>query len=291
MKKIIEILNTKKPSLSFEFFPPKTEQGFENLKATIAELVKLNPDFISCTYGAGGGNRDKTLDISQMIQDKHNVPALAHLTCVLNTQEQIRTIINDIKNRGIKNILALRGDNPIDQPDWQPGAENFYFAKDLCAFIQKNWGEYFGVGVAGFPEGHPRSPSLEKDAEFLKLKFDNGADFVITQLFLDNPDYFAYIERLKKTGVKAKVIPGILPITNYESLVKFCTKDKIHIPQKVKDIFEPIKDDAEATLQAGIKYAVEQCKDLLKNNAPGIHLYTLNKINPTKDIVEKLNFR
>ncbi|MBF0479378.1 MAG: methylenetetrahydrofolate reductase [NAD(P)H] [Candidatus Omnitrophica bacterium] len=290
MKKIPDIFKEKAQTLSFEFFPPKTEQGFTNLKETVKELAELKPDFISCTYGAGGGNRDKTLDIAQMIQDQHHIPALAHLTCVLNTREQIRQIVEDIKKRGICNILALRGDPPQDQPNWEPGPENFYFAKDLCYFIRDNWDEYFGIGVAGFPEGHPRCPDLDLDASYLKRKILAGADFVITQLFLDNQDYFAYLKRLKSVRTTARVLPGILPITNYESLIKFCAKDKIRVPEKVKNIFEPIKNNAEATLKAGIQFAVEQCQELLNQGAPGIHLYTLNKVHPAKEIVEQLKF-
>ncbi|MCA9409284.1 MAG: methylenetetrahydrofolate reductase [NAD(P)H] [Candidatus Omnitrophica bacterium] len=285
MQKITDIFKTKNKTFSFELFPPKTEKGYENLIETIKELSALKPDFISCTYGAGGGSRDKTIDIVEHIEQKHQISGLAHLTCVLHTKEEIRKIVEKIDSRGIHNILALRGDPPQDQPDWKPGKDNFQYSSELCAFIREHFGESFSIGVAGFPEGHLLSPNRDRDAEFLKIKIDSGADFVITQLFFDNKDYFSYLGRLRNLGMEKRVIPGILPITNYQSLLRFTKLCGASVPDKVKKIFEPIQDDPDATLKAGIDFAIAQCQRLLAGGAPGLHFYALNKIHPVDQIL------
>jgi len=288
MKKVPVLFTQRKPTFSFEFFPPKTEQGYQNLLKHLATLAALKPDFISCTYGAGGGNREKTFDIVQHIQEKHRIPGIAHLTCVLNTKQEILDILNDIKARGIGNVLALRGDPPLDNPDWKPGPDNFEYSYQLCRFIREHFGDYFGIGVAGFPEGHPLCRDKEKDAEFLKLKLDSGGDFVITQLFWDNRDYFNFVRRLRNLGVTAPIIPGLLPITDYDKMVGFCTKDGITINPEVREIFEPIKSDKEKTLKTTIEFTVRRGRELLAGGAPGLHFYTLNKPHPVDEIVRQL---
>lgn len=288
MQRIRDLFARQAKTYSFELFPPKTDKGYENLLRTIAQLCELQPDYISCTYGAGGGNREKTFDIVQLIEEHHRVIGMAHLTCVLNTKDDVRTIVEDIKSRGTRNILALRGDPPQDQPDWQPTDDNFKYSSELVAFIREHFGDYFGVAVAGFPEGHILCPDRERDAEFLKLKIDAGADFVITQLFFDNKDYFAYVDRLRRIGVEVRVIPGILPITNYEALQRFCSVCGATVTDEVKRIFEAIQDDADAMLKAGIKFAIRQCQELLDGGAPGIHFYCLNKVHPTDEILKAI---
>ena len=288
MQKLSVIFKEKSRTFSFELFPPKTPEGYEKLLHTIAQLCKLKPDFISCTYGAGGGNRDKTLQIVEHIQKKHQTVGVAHLTCVLHTKDEIKTILTQIKNCGIQNVLALRGDPPKENPDWKPGTDNFKYSSELCAFIRQHFGDYFGIGVAGFPEGHVLAANRDADAAYLKTKIDAGADFVITQLFFNNQDYSDYVARLRKLGVNARVIPGVLPITDYNALVRFCNLCGASIPQKVHEIFEPIQNDPEKTLQAGIQFAVEQCRDLLSRDAPGIHFYTLNKIHPVDAILNEI---
>ena len=286
MKKVADILKTKPRTYSFELFPTKTEQGYQNLLKTIAQLAELNPDFISCTYGAGGGSREKTFDIVEHIQTQHGIPGVAHLTCVCHTKEEIRQILTNIKSRGIRNVLALRGDPPKEEPDWQPARDNFRFSSELCAFIREHFADYFSVGVAGFPEGHLLCPDREQDAHFLKIKIDHGGEFVITQLFFNNQDYFDYVSRLRKLGVNARVLPGILPITNYPSLVKFCQNCGCTITDEIKKIFEPIQDDAEKTINAGIEFTVRQCHGLLAGGAPGLHFYALNKYHPVDAILK-----
>ena len=288
MKKLTEIFKEKDKTFSFELFPPKTPEGYEKLLSTIGELSKLNPDFISCTYGAGGGSRDKTLEIVKHIQDKTNVVSVHHLTCVIHTRDEILTILNQIRSAGIQNILALRGDPPRENPNWQPGPHHFRYSSELCEFVRKNFGDYFGIGVAGFPEGHPLAESLQKDAECLKKKCDAGADVVITQLFFDNKDYCDYVARLRALGVNKRIIPGVLPITDYKALVKFCAVCGASVPQKVHDLFGPIQDDPDQVLKAGIDFCIAQCRELLAGGAPGIHFYCLNKLHPVDLILKTI---
>ncbi len=284
MAKIKEIFQQKRKTYSFELFPPKTEQGFQNLLHTIAELAMLKPDFISCTYGAGGGSREKTLDVVTHIQDQHGITGLAHLTCVLHTKEEIKNVLDAIQSRRIENVLALRGDLPKENPDWKPGENNLHYSNELCAFIRQHFGDIFTIAVAGFPEGHLLCPDRDQDAQYLKKKIDAGADFVITQLFFDNQDYFNYVQRLRRLGVNNRIIPGIFPITNYSNLLKFCSLCGANVTSEIRQIFEPLQNDAEATLQAGIDFAVRQCRALLQGGAPGLHFYCMNKTSPTDKI-------
>lgn len=288
MLNIKEIFKTKQRTISFELFPPKTPEGEIKLFATIEQLASLKPDFFSCTYGAGGSSRGKTLDIVSHIQNKHHIAAMAHLTCVQHTQEEIKNILNDIKQRQISNILALRGDPPKDNPHYQLTKENFEHSSDLIHFIRNYLGNEITIGAAGFPEGHVLAPNKEFDAGILKKKIDSGADFIITQLFFNNQDYFDYLSRLKKLGINARIIPGILPITDYNALVRFCALCGAVIPQNIHDTFRPIADNPVATAQAGIDFAVKQCQDLLDRGAPGLHFYTLNKVSPTNIILKNI---
>ena len=287
MKKITEVFQQKEKTFSFELFPPKTEAGYQKLLETIGRLVELQPDFISVTYGAGGGSREKTIDIVEHIQKNHATIGVAHLTCVCHTKKEIKNILTEIKNRGIQNVLALRGDPPKDHPRWQPGPENFKYSCELCAFIRDLFQNYFGIGVAGFPEGHVLCPNRELDAQYLKTKIDAGADYVMTQLFFNNQDYFDYVKRLQKLGVTARIIPGIIPITDYNGLVNFCKVCGASVTEEVHKIFAPLQNDKEAALQAGIDFAVQQCRELLDGGAPGLHFYTLNKLSPVDVILKE----
>ncbi|MBF0489142.1 MAG: methylenetetrahydrofolate reductase [NAD(P)H] [Candidatus Omnitrophica bacterium] len=282
-------MNKSPFSYSFELFPPKTEEGHLKLLNVIEQLSALKPSFISCTYGAGGSSRGKTLDIVEYIQNQHDVPAIAHLTCVLHTKDEIKSILQDMKSRGISHVLALRGDPPKDNPHWTPGPENFQYSCELVAFIRKHFGSYFKIGVAGFPEGHILAPNRDLDAQYLKAKIDAGADFIITQLFFNNQDYFDYVSRLKKLGVNKPVLPGILTITDYNALVRFCGVCGASIPEAVHAIFKPLADNPEETLKAGIQFATQQCQELLDKGAPGLHFYTLNKLSPTNIVLKKIS--
>ncbi len=288
MPNIKNIFRTKQRTISFELFPPKTPEGETKLFTTIEKLGCLKPDFFSCTYGAGGSSRGKTLEIVSHIQDKYKIAAMAHLTCVMHTKDDIKNILEDMKQRHINNILALRGDPPKDNPNYQLEKENFAYSSDLIKFIRNYLGETATIAAAGFPEGHILAPNKIFDAGILKSKIDHGADFIITQLFFNNQEYYDYIARLKHLGVTARVIPGILPITDYNALVRFCALCGATIPQNVHAIFKPLADNPVATLEAGIKFAVEQCQDLLDHGAPGLHFYTLNKVSPTQEVLSKL---
>jgi methylenetetrahydrofolate reductase (NADPH) len=288
MKKLTDIFAAKARTFSFELFPPKTPEGYAKLLHTIELLCNLKPDFISCTYGAGGGSRDKTLEIVDHIQKKHNTIGVAHLTCVMHTKDEIKNIVEEMKRLKIKNILALRGDPPKEDPNWKPGPQNFQYSSELVEFIRTQFDGYWGIGVAGFPEGHVLCQDRDEDAGFLKKKVDAGADFIITQLFFDNKDYFDYVQRLRQLGVTKRIIPGVLPITDYKALVRFCSLCGASIPQKVHNLFHLIQDNPEKTLAAGTQFAIEQCKELLEHGAPGIHFYALNKIHPVDAILEEI---
>jgi methylenetetrahydrofolate reductase (NADPH) len=190
-----------------------------------------------------------------------------------------------MKNRGINHVLALRGDPPRDKPNWQPGPENFQYSCQLVAFIREHFGSYFTIGVAGFPEGHLLAANRDLDAQYLKSKIDAGADFIITQLFFNNQDYFDYVKRLRKIGVTARIIPGLLPITDYHSLLRFCSLCGATVTEEIHQIFKPIADDKDAILKAGIDFAIRQGRELLKGGAPGLHFYALNKFHPVSDIL------
>jgi methylenetetrahydrofolate reductase (NADPH) len=271
-----QMLKAKKKIFSFEVFPANTPQGHAKLLETIQQLCLLKPDFISCTYGAGGGARERTFDVVEIIQKVHGIPSMAHLTCVLQSRSDIETICDEFERRGINNILALRGDIPKGTAvPQEPG--DFRYSSELVEMIRRRFREKVAIGVAGFPEKHPLAPDASADARYLKQKITAGADFVITQLFFDNRLYFEYVERLRKIGVSSPVLPGILPITDYAALRHFCERCGASIPRKVHEIFGPIAGDAAGTVQAGIDFTVEQCRELLDAGVPGIHLYTLNK--------------
>jgi len=288
MQKITDIFAHQKLTFSFELFPPKTEEGYLKLLNTIPLLSDLKPDFISCTYGAGGGSREKTLGLVEHIQNHHHIPSVAHLTCVLHTKNEIKDILTEMKQRGVSNVLALRGDTPKDQPNWIPGKDNFKYSWELVVFIREHFRDHFSIGVAGFPEGHVLCPDRDLDAQYLKNKITKGADYVITQLFFKPQDYFDYVARLKKLGVSSRIIPGILPITDYPALIRFCSMCGASVPQEVHDIFRPIAENHEKTLAAGIDFCLKQSRTLLQGGAPGLHFYTLNKIHPVDVIIKEI---
>jgi methylenetetrahydrofolate reductase (NADPH) len=288
MRKLTDIFKNKERTFSFEIFPPKTDKGMEALSQTLHDLAELPFDFVSVTYGAGGSSRDTTSSLVCSIQQKYHLPTMHHFTCVLHTKTQVRSILDHLKASDVRTLLALRGDPPKDNPNWTPGKENFKYSSELVAFIREQYGDHFSIGVAGFPEGHPLAKDNAFDADILKKKIDAGGDFVMTQLFFDNELYFDYVKRLRALGVTARIIPGILPITNYEGAVNFCKGCGASIPQQIHDILAPIADDKEKTLEAGMRFAIQQCRALLAGGAPGIHFYTLNKTEPVRTILQSL---
>ncbi len=288
INKITDIFKEKKKTFSFEFFPPKTPKGIENLYKTVDELNKLGPDFVSVTYGAGGSSRGTTMDICVEIQKRYDLSVMHHLTCVGHSQDELKNILDALKDNNIKNVLALRGDTPKGIENWQPAPDGLEYCYQLNDLLRSRYDDYFSIGVAGFPEGHVNCPDKNTDTKYLKIKIDHGGEFIVTQLFFDNDIYSEYLDRLNNTNVSVRVLPGVLPITSYEGLVKFCNICGTTISDEVHDIFKPLSGDDEATKEAGIEFAVKQCKDLLERGAPGIQFFTLNKVEPTREIWKRL---
>lgn len=288
IEKITDIFKEKERTFSFEFFPPKSSKGISKLYETVAELNKLAPDFVSVTYGAGGSSRGATMDICAEIQKRFDLAVMHHFTCVGHSQTELRDIIGKMKTNNIKNILALRGDEPKGIEGWAPAPDELKYCYQLIDLIREIGKDFFSIGVAGFPEAHINCPDKETDTKYLKLKIDHGGEFIVTQLFFDNAVYSEYLGRLKDAGVHVRVLPGILPITSYEGLLKFCGICGATITEEVHSIFKPLQADEEATRKAGIEFAVRQCRDLLERGAPGLHFFTLNKVEPAREIWRRL---
>ncbi len=291
MQFIRDIHNAKRgkaPVISFEFFPPKTDEGDRNLlEKTIPALMTLKPDFCSVTYGAGGSTRDKTLTIVERIQNEHGLTAMSHLTCVNSTKEQLGEVLADAKKRGIKNILALRGDPPNGVSEFQKTPGGFEFSHELVKFIKKLGG--FGIGTAGFPEGHIAcKEGKQVDWQRLAEKVKEGADFVITQLFFDNRDFFEFRDYLTKQGVNVPLVPGMLPVLSASQIKKFTTLCGAKIPAPMLAKLESLESDDAAATAYGIDYATQQCAELLREGVEGLHFYTLNKPHSTTAVVKNL---
>ncbi|HEU6447647.1 MAG TPA: methylenetetrahydrofolate reductase [NAD(P)H] [Verrucomicrobiae bacterium] len=277
-----------KPVISFEFFPPKTEEGDRNLlEKQIPALLQTNPDYCSVTYGAGGSTRDKTLMIVDRIQQEHGLTALAHLTCVNHTQDEVGALLHKIRSLGCKNILALRGDSP-GSSEFQKTPGGFEFASELVKFIRQQNG--FSIGVAGFPEGHIANKNGKfDDWQHLKEKVNAGADFVLTQLFFDNADFFQFRDHLTGSlGIRAPIVPGIVSILSATQILKFTQLCGAKIPPALGERLEQLKNDDKAAAEFGIEYATRQCEELLRAGVPGIHFYTLNKSHSTVQILKNL---
>jgi methylenetetrahydrofolate reductase (NADPH) len=274
--------------ISMEFFPPKTAEGEETFFArTLPALAELRPDYCSVTYGAGGSTRSKTLEVVDRIQREHGLTALAHLTCMGLTREQIRGVAEEARVRGIGNILALRGDPPAGATGWEPAADGFTYAYELVEFLRELGG--FCVAVAGFPEGHiDCREGRQVDWDRLKAKVDCGADLVITQLFFDNRDYYAMRDHLLARGVKVPLVPGIIPILSATQIKKFTALCGAALPSAVVGPLERLGDDDAAVAEFGVEYAVGQCRDLVANGVPGLHFYTLNRARSTRLILGQL---
>jgi methylenetetrahydrofolate reductase (NADPH) len=277
-----------RPVISFEFFPPKTEEGERNLlEKTIPALLRTRPDYCSVTYGAGGSTRDKTLLIVERIQREQGLTAVAHLTCVCATREQIGDLLGQIRALGVRNVLALRGDPP-DGGEFAVTKGGFTYASELVGYIRTQ--DDFCIGVAGFPEGHVACKEGKlADWGYLKQKIDAGADFVITQLFFDNADFYAFRDHLvRQHGVKVPLVPGIIPILSASQIKRFTALCGARIPPSLAARLDSLSANDAATAEFGIEYATRQCEELLRNGAPGIHFYTLNKAHSTVQILENL---
>jgi methylenetetrahydrofolate reductase (NADPH) len=284
--RIDQILDDQRPCFSFEFFPPRTDEGLQNLERALRELREDEPNFVSVTYGAGGSTRDRTIDITKRIKRDFGLEAMAHFTCVGATVEQLRDILDQMRDAGIENVLALRGDPPQGETEWKPTPGGLLYSTELAQLISDNYD--FSVGAACFPEVHPEAPDMDHDIRFLKRKIESGARFLITQLFFDNEFYFDFVEQARAAGVTVPIIPGIMPVTNFKQIKRFTEMCGASIPPDFERELAARADDPAAVSEVGVAYATLQCADLLARGAPGIHFYTLNKSPATRAILAAL---
>lgn len=283
--KISEIFNQKKRVLSFELSAPRDGNVYR-LFRTVEELKKMKPDYISITYGAGGSSRDMTFSIAVRLKEAGALP-LMHFTCVGHSRAEIKQLLDQVKVAGIENVLALRGDPPKGQSTFIPAPDGFCYANELVQFIHSE-GYDFCLGVAGYPEGHPESPSLETDLQNLKRKVDAGAQFIVSQLFFNNDDYFRYVEQLRRMNIQLPVQPGIWLLTDYAQTQRICGLCGSKIPKNITDQLESIKSDEEKVTRFGIDLATRQCEELLNRGVPGIHFYVLNKSHVVDQVLKNL---
>lgn len=272
---------------SFEVFPPKKEEEFSDIYKTLDKLKTLNPDFISVTYGAGGSNSKKTAAIASYIKNSCNIEPIAHLTAVAMNEEFLTDFINDLKEKGVSNVLALRGDRPKDMSDEAYANRRFLHAEDIIRIIRRESGNC--IAAACYPEIHPESESRESDLYYLKQKVDTGVDFLITQMFFDNHKFYEFRELAEKKGIHVPISAGIMPITSAKQLGTSVTLSGTSVPGELSSLVAKYADAPEDLRRAGIEYAVKQIEDLIANNVDGIHIYTMNKADTAKEIMEQLS--
>ncbi len=283
--KIIDLLNSGKPSLSFEVFPPKTDAAYESVEKAVKEIASLSPHFMSVTYGAGGGTSSYTVNIASQIQKDFNVPALAHITCISSTKQTVQEQLEKIRQAGLENVLALRGDIP-------EGSDNshadYQYASDLVTEIKKT--ENFCIGGACYPEGHPESVNSREDILNVKRKVDAGCQFLTTQMFFDNNILYNYLYKIREQGITVPVVAGIMPVTNGKQISRICKLSGTYLPARFKAIVDRFGDDPAAMTQAGIAYATDQIIDLLANGVNAVHVYTMNKPDVARQIQKNLSY-
>jgi methylenetetrahydrofolate reductase (NADPH) len=284
--RINEILASETPVFSFEFFPPKTEAGEQNLYTALRELKPLAPSFVSVTYGAGGSSREKTIEIVKRIKEEFGLEAMAHFTCVGATEAELRATLDEMRDAGIDNVLALRGDPPEGQEGWTKTEGGLEYSRELVQLIGEDYP--FAIGAACFPETHIHADSAESDLRYLGEKVGAGVDFLITQMFFDNDFYFDFVRRARGAGIAVPIIPGIMPITKVGQVERMANMCGSEIPQGLQAELRGRAEDAEAVLDFGVAYATLQCSELLAAGAPGIHFYTLNRSPATRAIVSAL---
>ncbi|MCP5503432.1 MAG: methylenetetrahydrofolate reductase [NAD(P)H] [Leptospiraceae bacterium] len=287
---ISKILEEKKPCLSFEFFPPKTEEASQSLYTNMAELMPLKPGYVSVTYGAGGSTRQLTHDLLVKLKKETDLTIISHLTCVGSNKEETKQILEKYEESGITNIMALRGDPPKGQSHFEPVPGGFLYAYELVAFIKKHFPS-MGVGVAGFPEGHPETPNRLKEIEYLKRKVDEGADYICTQLFFDNSDFYDFCERCEIAGIKVPIIAGIMPVTSMKGLSRM---SELALGSRVpaKLLRSLMRAESEEYVEkVGLHWATEQVRDLIDHKVRGIHFYTLNRSRSTIKIYESIGIK
>ena len=286
--KISELLKDERLSLSFEVFPPKTESGYDTVKEATEEIARLGPSFMSVTYGAGGGTSKYTLDIARNIKERYGVPSIAHLTCVSSTKETVRERIRDIRNAGIQNVMALRGDIPAEKMNEDRSGWDFRHAVELVREL-KALDSDFCIGGACYPEIHPESSDRREDIKFLKEKVDAGCDFLTTQMFFDNNILYSYLYKIREFGIVVPVIPGIMPITSAKQVERAIKLSGSFMPERFKNLVDRFGKDDKAMMQAGVAYATDQIIDLYANGVNHVHVYSMNKPEIAAKIMSNLS--
>jgi methylenetetrahydrofolate reductase (NADPH) len=282
--RISEIFEYHNKTFSFEFFPPKKYQSILELGINVGQLLKLSPSFVSVTYGAGGSTQELSFDLVDYIQNKIGLTTMAHYTCINANKAKVQEDLQYLIERKIENLMLLRGDLPAEG---SRGLNNdFLHASDLIPIASAL--DAFSIGAAGYPEGHQESGNIDEDIKWMKYKINQGADFIITQMFFDNDLYFDFVNRAREANITQRIIPGIMPITNYKQISKFSKMSGATISDAIVRLFEPIQDDPKKMYRTGVELATEQCIDLLKRGAPGLHFYTLNKSRATVDIYSSI---
>lgn len=288
---ILPLLKAERTTLSFEFFPPADDGAAQQLLRTVHELDSLNPAFVSVTYGAGGTTRERTRRVVQQIMKETAIPTIPHLTCIGHSATEMTEILDQYAADGVQTLLALRGDPPRDQPDYDRSQDDFQYAADLVRFIRKH-PHPFRIGVAGFPEGHPCTPNRLLEMEHFQEKIEAGADYICTQLFFDNNDLYDYRDRCELLGIKLPIVAGIMPLTTLSSMKRMAELAAgSRFPAKLLRTLQNAGEDKNAIRQAGINYAIDQCQDLINQGISGLHLYTLNQSKATRQIASALTFQ
>lgn len=278
---------SQQPVISFEFFPPKTDAGYRSLYRTIAELKRLDPGFVSVTWGAGGSTRAKTVDLVVQIQRELGIPAMAHMTCVGSPRAELAATLERLVQEGLHNVLALRGDPPKDATHFEPVADGFAHASELIAFIRSRF--ELCIGAACYPEKHPDAPSAEADLARLVEKVDAGADFLITNLFFEADDYFSFLARAREAGIRVPIVPGVMPVVSAANARRMAQLTGAKIPHALEVELARTGEDDDATQEVGIAWATEQCRRLLAGGVPGLHFYTLNRSPAARRVFENLS--
>lgn len=284
--KLRPFFERSRPGLSFELFPPKTAGGMDSLMQNVGELMEFDPDFFTCTYGAGGSTRDRTLQVISQVIERYQVPVASHLTCVGSTKQQLRDYVAQAIDFGVSAIVALRGDPPAGSTTFTPVADGLRYANELVDLLQADFPQ-LGVAVAGYPEVHQEAPSSDEDLNNLKRKVDAGADIVVTQLFYQNDDFFRFRERCERKGIRVPIVPGILPVTNLPQIQRITGMCGAKLPQPFIDRLS--QSDSESWhFQVGVEFAIDQVRGLLTGGVPGVHYYVLNKSQATRQVLEAI---
>jgi len=284
--KIKDLFKTNKRTFSFEFFPPKDEISAVDFGINVGQLLKLNPSFVSVTYGAGGSNQERTFGLVDYLQNKIGLNTMAHYTCVGSAMEKVRNDMVLLQKLNIENLMLLRGDPPKGSDHFIAPENGFSHASDLITFVKKNFS--FSIGAAAYPEKHPESDTAENDLKNLNAKFNAGADFLVSQLFFDNAAFFRFVEDARKAGINCRIIPGIIPVTGFKQIKRYVEMTSATFPPELLDKLETNQDNPEKIYQIGIDHAIKQCIDLLEHSAPGLHFYTLNKSRAAVEVFESL---